>query len=112
MENVVSYLKLFGRENNNLYIRGGIILDMKSLIVAREKEQEMLERLLMEPTAQLLTVYGRRRIGKTFLIREYFDDNFAFKHTAMSPLEFKDKEDKLLFSDTIGRICSFLEKIW
>ena len=106
----MSILKLFGRENNNLYIRGGIILDMKSLIVAREKEQEMLGRLLMEPTAQLLTVYGRRRIGKTFLIREYFDDNFAFKHTAMSPLEFKDKEDKLLYRIQLDEFAHSLRK--
>jgi len=63
---------------------------MKSLIVAREREQAILSRLLEEPTAHFLTVYGRR-IGKTFLIREYFDDSFAFKHTAISPLEFKDR---------------------
>ena len=73
-----------------IYSRLNNYFDMKSLIIAREKEQAMLDRLLTEPTSQLLTVYGRRRIGKTFLIREYFDDNFAFKHTAVSPLEFKD----------------------
>ena len=50
----------------------------------------MFERLLNEPTAQMLVVYGRRRIGKTFLVREYFDDRFAFKHTAVSPMELKD----------------------
>ena len=47
---------------------------MKSFIIAREREQATLKRLLEEPTAQFLAVYGRRRIGKTFLIREYFDD--------------------------------------
>jgi AAA+ ATPase superfamily predicted ATPase len=36
---------------------------MKNLIVAREKEQAELERLVKEPTAQLLAVYGRRRTG-------------------------------------------------
>lgn len=50
---------------------------MKDLIVAREKERAILEGLINEPTAQLLAVYGRRRIGKTFLIREFFDDRFA-----------------------------------
>ncbi len=29
-------------------------------------------------------VYGRRRIGKTFLIREFFDYNFAFELTGMA----------------------------
>lgn len=83
---------------------------MKSLIIAREKEQAMLARLLMEPTAQLLTVYGRRRIGKTFLIREYFDDNFAFKHTAVSPLEFKDKAEKLLYKIQLEEFAHSLRK--
>lgn len=83
---------------------------MKSLIIAREKEQAMLARLLMEPTAQLLAVYGRRRIGKTFLIREYFDDNFAFKHTAVSPLEFKDKDEKLLYKIQLEEFAHSLRK--
>ena len=52
-------------------------MDMKNLIVAREKEQAVLESLVNEPTAQMLVVYGRRRTGKTFLVREYFDDRFA-----------------------------------
>lgn len=47
---------------------------MKNLIIAREKEQAELKRLANEPTAQMLVVYGRRRVGKTFLIREYYDD--------------------------------------
>ena len=51
---------------------------MKSLIISREKEQAELKRLVGELTAQMLVVYGRRRAGKTFLIREYFDDRFAF----------------------------------
>jgi len=83
---------------------------MKSLIVAREREQAVLSRLLGEPTAQLLTVYGRRRIGKTFLIREYFDDSFAFKHTAISPLEFKDKDEKLLYKIQLEEFAHSLEK--
>jgi hypothetical protein len=31
---------------------------MKNLIIAREKEQAELERLINEPTAQILAVYG------------------------------------------------------
>ena len=83
---------------------------MKSLIIAREKEQALLGRLLKEPTAQFLAVYGRRRIGKTFLIREYFDDTFAFRHTAVSPLEFKDKDEKLLYRIQLQEFAHSLEK--
>ena len=83
---------------------------MKSLIIAREKEQALLGRLLEEPTAQFLAVYGRRRIGKTFLIREYFDDNFAFRHTAISPLEFQNKDEKLLYKIQLEEFARSLEK--
>ncbi|MBO7416809.1 MAG: AAA family ATPase [Bacteroidaceae bacterium] len=104
-------LKIFRREQCFLYFRGGIfILIMRSLIVAREKEQAMLGRLLEEPTAQFLAVYGRRRIGKTFLIREYFDDNFAFRHTAVSPLEFQDKNETLLYKIQLEEFAHSLEK--
>ena len=41
-----------------IYSRLNNYLDMKSLIIAREKEQAMLDRLLTEPTSQLLTIYG------------------------------------------------------
>ena len=62
---------------------------MKKLIISRKQEQLVLRQLQEEPTAQFLAVYGRRRVGKTFLIREYFEDSFAFMHTAVSPMELK-----------------------
>ena len=31
----------------------------------------------------LVVVYGRRRVGKTFLVREAFNCSFAFSHTGM-----------------------------
>jgi len=33
--------------------------------------------------AQLMIVYGRRRVGKTFLINQYFNNDFAFKLTGI-----------------------------
>lgn len=85
---------------------------MKSLIVAREKEQAVFERLVCEPTAQMLAVYGRRRTGKTFLVREYFDDRFAFKHTAVSPMELKerDKDGELLYRIQLNEFAASLRK--
>ena len=83
---------------------------MKNLIVAREKEQKVFEQLLNEPTAQFLAVYGRRRVGKTFLIREYFEDNFAFMHTAVSPMELKDKDRQLLYRIQLDEFAASLKK--
>jgi AAA+ ATPase superfamily predicted ATPase len=42
-------------------------------IVGRIKEQERLNRLLKSNKAEFLALYGRRRIGKTYLIRNFFE---------------------------------------
>lgn len=40
--------------------------------------------------AQLVAVYGRRRVGKTYLVRELFKNDFVFYHTGVSPLELQE----------------------
>lgn len=50
-------------------------------LIGREKEIERLNRALTEKEAQLIIVYGRRRVGKTFLINEFFNESFAFHFT-------------------------------
>ena len=83
---------------------------MKDLIVAREQEQMIFKQLLKEPTAQFLAVYGRRRVGKTFLIREFFENRFAFMHTAVSPMELKEKDKKLLYRIQLDEFAASLAK--
>ena len=85
---------------------------MKELIVARETEKAVFERLLNEKTAQMLAVYGRRRTGKTFLVREYFDDRFVFKHTAVSPMELRERDNdgELLFRVQLNEFAASLRK--
>lgn len=39
---------------------------MKNQLVGREKEQEILRKVLETPEAELVAVLGRRRVGKTF----------------------------------------------
>jgi len=47
-------------------------------IIGRAKEQRLLKRCLDSKQPEFLAVYGRRRVGKTFLIREFFQGEFAF----------------------------------
>ncbi len=42
------------------------------MILGRKREIALLNRAFASKEAQFLTVYGRRRVGKTYLIREYF----------------------------------------
>ena len=61
-------------------------------MVGREREQHELLRLLEQSESQFCAVYGRRRVGKTFLIKETFRDKFAFYHTGLANA---DKSDQL-----------------
>lgn len=47
-------------------------------IIGREMELCTLAECMQSPRSELVAVYGRRRIGKTFLVKEYFKSNFAF----------------------------------
>ncbi len=58
-------------------------------IIGREYEIDKLERLYHSNRPEFVVVYGRRRVGKTFLVREYFGNKFAFYHTGISPAELK-----------------------
>lgn len=54
---------------------------MNGNFTGREEECKRLERCLLEKQAQLIIVYGRRRVGKTYLINQFFDGRFDFKLT-------------------------------
>lgn len=49
-------------------------------LIGRDKECAELERCLNSDRSELVIVYGRRRIGKTFLIEEFFNQEFDFKY--------------------------------
>lgn len=61
-------------------------------IIGRNIEQDILNSLYNSKKSEFIAIYGRRRIGKTFLIREMFKDRFAFYHTGLSPFELKGKK--------------------
>lgn len=46
-----------------------------SEIVGRIKEQYILNHILRSKKAEFLALYGRRRVGKTFLIRNFFNNS-------------------------------------
>ena len=41
-------------------------------LIGREGEQKLFATLMGSPRAEMVAVYGRRRVGKTFLVRDYF----------------------------------------
>lgn len=56
---------------------------MKDRVIGREKEWQRLEEFMQAHSAQLIEVCGRLRVGKTFLIEEFFNRKFAFRLTGV-----------------------------
>ena len=54
-------------------------------MVGREQEIKNLNRLYDRNKAELVAIYGRRRVGKTFLVDEVFADRITFRHAGLSP---------------------------
>lgn len=52
-------------------------------LVARKKELMLLHRALEKRESQFIAVYGRRRVGKTYLVREAYEGRFCFTHTGL-----------------------------
>lgn len=52
-------------------------------IVGRKKEIEIMDQLLRSNDSEFLAVYGRRRVGKTYLIREKFGKSIVFECTGL-----------------------------
>ena len=56
---------------------------MADTIIGREAEQEILRQRIESDAPELIAIYGRRRVGKTFLVRRYFNDKFSFYCTGI-----------------------------
>ncbi|MBR6775409.1 MAG: AAA family ATPase [Bacteroidales bacterium] len=56
---------------------------MGQTIVGRKKELSLINQYFNSGKAEFIAVYGRRRVGKTFLIRQHFRNQFAFDMTGI-----------------------------
>ncbi|GHT39366.1 ATPase [Bacteroidia bacterium] len=58
-------------------------------LVGRKYEQELLTRIVESGNPEFLAVYGRRRVGKTFLIKQFFQNNFTFYFSGVESASMK-----------------------
>lgn len=65
---------------------------MKALLTGREREISTLKKALTSNEAEMISVIGRRRVGKTFLIQSVYQQEIAFE---ISGLQYADKSDQL-----------------
>ncbi len=53
-------------------------------LIGRVREVQKIDKLMSSAQSEFLAVYGRRRVGKTFLIRDYFKNEFDFYATGLA----------------------------
>lgn len=68
------------------------------MIIGRKEEQQILHSAAQSENSEFVAVYGRRRVGKTYLIRETFGYKFTFQHTGLAKGNTKEQ----LFSFAIS----------
>ena len=68
-------------------------------IIGRTYEQHILKNICEENEARLIAVYGRRRVGKTYLVKYFFNDTFDFFFTGS--FETAMKVQLMLFKDAL-----------
>ena len=77
---------------------------MGAEIICREEQLEILDELLASNRPEFLAIYGRRRIGKTFLIRSYFEDKNVIFFNVTGSKDGKLSEQVGHFTKQIGDI--------
>ena len=70
-------------------------------MIGREQESKDLLEAAKRNEAQLVVVYGRRRVGKTYLVRETFGNRFYFEHSGVAKGTMRDQLDA--FRDSLLR---------
>ena len=68
------------------------------MIIGRKEEQQILHSAAQSENSEFVAVYGRRRVGNTYLIRETFGYKFTFQHTGLAKGNTKEQ----LFSFAIS----------
>ncbi len=51
---------------------------VQKLIIGRKRELQKIKKISKSTKSEFIALYGRRRVGKTFLVREYFNYTFDF----------------------------------
>lgn len=74
-------------------------------MIGRAREIKDLNRLYNSGRAELVAVYGRRRVGKTFLIDETFSGRITFRHAGLSP---SDEDSKGLLQAQLNHFYNSL----
>lgn len=60
-------------------------------MIGREREQKVLSEAYTSTNPEFVAVYGRRRVGKTYLVRETFSNRLTFQHSGLANSSMPDQ---------------------
>ena len=95
--------KWYSRQNMMYYILPNVVfllylrqnIRIMSTIIGRRSEVEELEKLYRSERPEFVAVYGRRRVGKTFLIKQALKGRITFQHTGVSPVDQEGERNRM-----------------
>jgi AAA+ ATPase superfamily predicted ATPase len=62
-------------------------------IIGRQAEKATLESVARSLEPEFVAIYGRRRVGKTYLVREYFEKAICFEIVGIKNATLRDQLD-------------------
>jgi len=75
------------------------------MIIGRIKEQHFLEQLWQSKKPEFMAIYGRRRCGKTFLVREYFSTKHDCCYFEVSGIKDDPTKTQLeIFTQSLAQV--------
>lgn len=69
---------------------------INKLFIGREKEQRLLNEYINSDQSEFIAVYGRRRVGKTFLIQQVIKDDYAYYVAGMNKVTMRVQLDNFI----------------
>ncbi len=67
------------------------MLRKKDIVIGRKAEKSILKTIAEDNAAKFLAVYGRRRVGKTYLIKTYFNSLMAFELSGQKEADLQEQ---------------------
>jgi uncharacterized protein len=78
-------------------------------VVGREKEMAIFDQAMESDKSEFIAVTGRRRVGKTYLIKKYFEKSFCFSVTGIQN-QGKDAQMQAFINELSIRQNKFMSK--
>ena len=60
-------------------------------MIGRVKEVQRLREAFASEQSEFVALYGRRRVGKTFLVNETFGGRYAFQHSGVENVGLREQ---------------------